>query len=230
MRLFLVQLGTMKKRNWILLLAALLLVWIVVDLFFPFKTDLSKIDPVETARLEGSMWRSYYEKKPVKLFFQSAELMRKEFHFSFWQSFHVAYYPAKAAFVFKDGKGRVDYEKAFPYLKKYYTLINNVSEKDFNADSAARSELEWWIIRREREKHPPEEWERWLALTAAVMYHLPVERFNNYAHLRVQAMLLRDQKGLAITERDWQDINKILLDAWQSFANELNSPPVSQNE
>lgn len=180
----------MKKRNWILLLLTGLIAWIVIDLLFPFKTNIAKIDPVETASLEGKMWRSYYEKKPVKLFFQSAKLMRKEFHFPLWQSFHVAYYPAKAAFVFKDAKNRVDYEKALPYLKKYYRMINDISEKSFDSDSAARTELEWWIIRREREKHPPGEWEQWLALTASVMYHLPAKQFSDYAHLRVEAMLL----------------------------------------
>jgi len=50
------------------------------------------------------------------------------------------------------------------------------------------------------------------------MYHLPADSFREYAHLRVQAMLLRDAKGDAITDEDWQNINQLLLKAWQSFA------------
>ena len=114
--------------------------------------------------------------------------MRKEFHFPFWRSHRIAYYAAKAAFVFKDGKSRSDYDKALPYLKKYYSLNNSISEMAFDADSAAKSELEWWIIRRNREQHPPAEWENWLATTAAIMYHLPADSFREYSHLRVRAV------------------------------------------
>jgi hypothetical protein len=206
-----------KRKRVILSLLLLLIGWIAIDLFYPFKRDISRINAEETARMDGAMWRSYYEKKKAKLFFQSAKLMRKEFHFPFWRSHRVAYYAAKAAFVFKDRKSRSDYEKALPYLKKYYSLINKISETAFDADSAAKSELEWWIIRRNRQQHPPAEWENWLATTAAIMYHLPADSFREYASLRVQAMLLRDAKGEAITDQDWQNINQLLLKAWQSF-------------
>lgn len=207
-----------KILLWILLLLA---VWIAIDIFYPFKRNIRKINAEETARMEAAMWRSYYEKKKVKLFLQSARLMRKEFHFPFWRSHRVAYYAAKAAFIFKDGHNRTDYERALPYLEKYYSLINNISTISFNIDSAAKTELEWWIIRRERDKHPPAEWENWLALTASVMYHLPPDSFKEYARLSVQAMLLRDEKGDSIKEEDWQKINEILLQAWQSFDNAL---------
>ena len=207
-----------KISLWILLLLA---AWIGIDIFYPFKRDIRKINAEETARMETAMWRSYYEKKKVKLFLQSARLMRKEFHFPFWRSHRVAYYAAKAAFVFKDGQNRDDYEKALPYLEKYYGLINSISTVSFNTDSAAKTELEWWIIRRERDKHPPAEWEKWLALTASVMYHLPADSFREYARLSVQAMLLRDEKGDAIKEEDWQKINEISLQAWRSFATAL---------
>ena len=208
----------LKRKRIVLLLLVLLAAWITIDLTFPFKTNIARIDAAATARQEGAMWKSYYQKKKVKLFLQSAKLMREEFHFPLWRSFRVAYCAAKAAFIFKDGKDRSDYEKALPWLKKYYGLINHISKTGFNADSAARTELEWWIIRREREKHPPEEWENWLALTASVMYHLPADSFKEYAHLRVQAMLLRDEKGNSITDQDWQHIDDLLLAAWQSFA------------
>ena len=210
-----------RRKKIIFSLLLLFIAWILVDLFYPFKRDITSIDAKETARIEAGMWRSYYEKKKLKLFFQSGKLMRKEFHFPFWRSYRVAYYAAKAAFAFKDGHNRAEYEKALPHLKKYYGLINDISETHFNVDSASRSELEWWIIRRERDKHPPSEWENWLALTASIMYHIPADSFKEYARLRVQAMLLRDEKGDAITEADWQKINEILQSAWQSFENTL---------
>jgi hypothetical protein len=123
----------------------------------------------------------------------------------------------KAAFIFKGGKNRNDYAKALPYLVKYYRHINDISNKAFNADTAASAELEWWIIRREREQHPPQEWEQWLAKTASIVYHKPAGQFKDYAHLRTEAMLLRDEKGDHITEDNWQQIDLLLLQAWQSF-------------
>ena len=142
---------------WVIVL--LFIAWILKDFFYPFKRDIRKVAGAVIARM-GAMWRSYYEKKKGKLFLEASSLMREQFHFPFWQSQRVAYYAAKAAFVFKDGHSRNDYEKALPYLKKYYSLINNVAEVAINIDSAAVSELEWWIILRERGKHPPEEWEQ----------------------------------------------------------------------
>jgi hypothetical protein len=199
-------------------LLALLFTWIIIDINYPFKTDLRKIDAAETAKLDGAMWRSYYEKKPVKLFMQSAQLMRNQFHLPFWRSYLVSYYAAKAAFVFKDGTNRSDYAKALPYLQKYYGHINDISNTTFNTDTATAAELEWWIIRREREQHPPQEWEPWLAKTAATVYHMPSEKFKEYAHVRVEAMLLRDEKGNNITEDDWQKIDMLLQQAWQAFS------------
>jgi len=201
----------------------LFIAWILTDLYYPFKRDIRKIDGAVIARMDAAMWRSYYEKKRIKLFLEASSLMREQFHFPFWQSQRVAYYAAKAAFVFKDGHTRNEYEKALPYLKKYYLLINNIADASFNVDSAAVSELEWWIIRRERDRHPPEEWEHWLETGAAVVYHIPADSFREYAHLRVQAMLLRDGKADAITEGDWTTINSLLQKAWGSFARALGN-------
>ena len=213
----------MKVRKIIGLIFLLLVVWIAIDLNYPYKTDIKKINPAEVARLDGAMWRSYYEKKKLKLFFQSAELMRKQFGAPFWRSNVMAYHVAKAAFVFKDGKDRNDYEKALPDLVKYYQLINNISNTGFDAAKAANLELEWWIIRRYRNEHPPAEWEKYLSLGSESVYHIPAEKFSAYSHLRVEAMLLRDNKGDSITENDWIQINNMLQQAWKSFTDSLHS-------
>jgi hypothetical protein len=212
-----------KKRLKIFLSVAFLLtVWILIDLNYPYKTDIKNFNPADVARLDGAMWRSYYEKKKLKLLWQSAELMRKQFAVPFWRSTVMAYHAAKAAFIFKDGKNRDDYNKALPNLTGYYTRINNISKTPFDAGKAAKLELEWWIIRRYRNEHPTAEWEKLLAQTAEAMYGIPAGKFAEYAKLRVQAMLLRDSKGENITDRDWKEINSILQMAWASFVLALN--------
>jgi hypothetical protein len=214
----------MKKKPLKIFLSVVLLltVWILADLNYPYKTDIKNFNASEVARLDGAMWRSYYEKKKLKLLWQSAELMRKQFGVPFWRSTTMAYHAAKAAFVFKDGKNRSDYNKALPNLTNYYTRINNISKTPFDAGKAAKLELEWWIIRRYRNEHPPAEWEKLLAQTAEAMYGIPADKFAEYSKLRVQAMLLRDSKGENITDNDWTAINSILQKAWVSFVQALN--------
>ncbi len=204
------------KRTLLLTLLALG-VWVLVDLAWPARSDLRQFDPAEVARLDGAMWRSYYEKKPMKLFWQSAELCRNQFGVPFWQSFRLAFYAARAAFVFKNGKNRADYQRALPPLTQYFARISALSAAPFDAAEAARFELEWWIIRRERDRHPPAEWVEFLSKSSAVVYHQPAAQFNEYARLRVQAMLYRDARDEAITEADWAKIEGVLRESWEAF-------------
>jgi len=213
----------MKPKKIILIFLLLVVGWITIDLNYPYKTDIKNFNPAEVARLDGAMWRSYYEKKKLKLFFEAAELERKQFGVPFWRSCAMAYHAAKAAFVFKDGKDTTDYNKALPDLIKYYQQINNISKENFDVTKAAKLELEWWVVRRYRDVHPPDEWEKYLSLGSEEVYHVPAEKFSAYAHLRVEAMLLRDDKGNNISEDDWQKVNNLLQQAWKSFSDSLHS-------
>src|SRR5215210_7092169 len=91
-------------------LIVLLSVWIAADIYCPVKVNIREFDADEVARLDTAMWRSYYSRERVKLFSEAVELLETEFHFPFWRRRLAAFYAAKAAFVFKDGKSRGDYE------------------------------------------------------------------------------------------------------------------------
>lgn len=156
------------------------------------------MNAIDVADKETAMWQSYYEKKPVKLFMQSAALMRSEFHFPFWRSYLVSYHAAAAAFIFKGGSDRIADAAALHDLTNYFRHISDISTESFNADSAAKYELEWWLIRRERDKYKPGDWEEILCKAASTVYHVPPGKFSNYAHLRVEAMLLRMKKQIAL--------------------------------
>ncbi len=90
--------------------------WVALDVFGQRTHSLRDFDPGEVARLDTAMWRSYYAKQRLLLFFQLTELLRKEYHLPWLRSQWVGYQAAKAAFVFKEGRNRSDYEKALPYL------------------------------------------------------------------------------------------------------------------
>ncbi|HEY7567510.1 MAG TPA: hypothetical protein VH762_08050 [Gemmatimonadaceae bacterium] len=201
-----------------LIVAIALPAWIALDLLMPRRSDFRQFDPVATGRLDSDMWRSYYERKPAKLFWQLARSLRVQFHAGFWESFPIAYRAAKAAFTFKDGGSRDDYARALPDLERYFAAINSLSVTPFNAKTAARDELEWWIIRREPKLHTTADWERLIAGVAAEIYGIPAERLTDYARLRVEAMVLRDQRGSNISEQDWSEITSLLERSWSELA------------
>ncbi|HYP26645.1 MAG TPA: hypothetical protein VE262_08010 [Blastocatellia bacterium] len=215
------------RRRWIIAgLAAALLVFVLVDLNAPRSASLREFDPDEVARLDTAMWRSYYAKERLRLFSQLSELLRDQYNLPFLRSNVVAYKAARAAFVFKDGRGRDDYNKALPYLVSYYSSIREVSDVPFNVDRAAGLELEWWIVHRERKKHAPGDLERALAELAAEIYQMPVEPFMDHARLRAEAMEIRDTKAEAggVSEEDWSRIDELLHASWRSLWQAVQNP------
>jgi len=57
------------------------------------------------------------------------------------------------------------------------------------------------------------------------MYHVPRERLVEYARLRVESMVLRDQRGAQITENDWARISVLLEQSWTALQNTVRSDP-----
>src|SRR5256714_4907033 len=212
-----------RKRRLIVrvisLVLALVICGVLYDLFFPRTTQMREFDPDEVARLETLMWRSYYEKQRVRLFNQATELLRTQYHMTPVKSNLVAYYAANAAFVFKGGKQRSDYEKALPDLIKFYNYVHHMSDIDFDVDKAAKLELEWWIIHRQRAQHAPGDLDRALAELQAELYRVPVVRVMEHGRLRAEAMTIRDTKAetTGVTEEDWAKINELLRQSWRSL-------------
>ncbi|MGH9853322.1 MAG: hypothetical protein ACREBD_26070 [Blastocatellia bacterium] len=215
-----------SRAKWIVLIAIVAaLAWLGYDFYGPRSSKLRDFDPNEVARLETDMWRSYYAKERVKLFRQLTELMRSQYHMPFVTSNTVAYQAAQAAFVFKDGKKREDYEKALPYLVKFYQAIREGSDTPFDVERAAKLEVEWWIVHRQRARHEPGDLDRALAELPAEIYQMPVEKMMEHARLRAEAMTIRDKKAGAggVTEEDWKKIEELLRASWRSLWKAVNS-------
>ncbi len=209
-----------RRARWIMLIVVIaLLVWLGLDLYGPRHRSLRDFDPNEIARLETDMWRSYYAKERVRLFNQMAELLRTQYGMPLATSNAVAYQAAKAAFVFKEGKKRGDYEQALPNLVKFYQAVRDGADIDFDVQKAAKLELEWWIIHRQRSKYQPGDLDRALAELPAELYRVPVDRLMEHARLREEAMTIRDKRAEegGLTEADWAKINELLRASWQSL-------------
>jgi hypothetical protein len=198
--------------------------WLAVGLWRPVSTDLRKFDPEEVARLDTEMWRSYYGKQELKLFNQLAVLLRRQYAMPIARSYVVAFHAARAAFVFKNGKSRDDYERALPHLVAYYQAIRNISRTPFHAQRAAALELEWWIVHRQRSRYAAGDLDRALADLAAEVYQMPAAKFAAHARYRAEAMIIRDdlaEKG-PLSEADWNRINDLLRRSWFSLCHAVN--------
>jgi hypothetical protein len=182
--------------------------------------DLTAFDASAVGRLDTAMWRSYYERRPVRLFWQMNLLLRRQYSMPPVMAIRNAYRAAHAAFVFKDGQNRIDYEKALPDLQRYYADVAALAKHPFDSDKAARLELEWWILHREGSS----DLSTALAAEQAAIYDVPVSRLSEHAQLRADAMILRDGRESAITEADWYRIGEMLDRAWISLHDAVNAP------
>jgi hypothetical protein len=212
-----------RKKNLLIVIVVCvtaLLGWVVYDLYAPRTAHLREFDPDAVARLETAMWRSYYEKQRLRLFNELSDLLRTQYNMPLVRSNLVAYYAANAAFVFKKGKQRSDYEQALPDLIKFYQSVRNISDIPFDVERAARLELEWWIVHRERARHAPGDLDRALAALQAEIYGVPIDRLMEHGRLRAEAMTIRDTKAEAgaVTEADWERIDQLLHKSWRALA------------
>jgi hypothetical protein len=213
-----------KKLRVFLTILALLLAYALFDLYGPRSSKMRSFDANEVARLETAMWKSYYSRERFKLYNQMTELLRTQYNLPFIRSNTVAYQASRAAFVFKDGHNREEYEKALPYLVNFYNSVRKVSDVPFDVDRTARLELEWWIIHRERKSHAPGDLDRALADLPAEIYGVPAGRLMEHARLRAEAMTIRDTKAEqgGVTDADWARIDELLHASWQSLYKAVN--------
>jgi hypothetical protein len=197
----------------IFLAALVFVVWVAVDLGWPFRFHLRHFDSQEVAHLETAMWRAYYEHHPFEMFRLLTTLLRRQYGMPFWRSCLSAGFAARAAVTFQKGKSHAQYEQALPDLRRFYAQIRRGSDVPFDPAEAARRELEWWIAHRERRQ----DLVKTLSEIQAAIYGPPDDRFTVHAQLRAQAMLYRDQRGESITDQDWHRIENWLRQSWASL-------------
>jgi hypothetical protein len=205
---------------------ATLAIWIGVDLADSSRHDLRQFDGHEVGRLENTMWRAYYAHQSIRLFRDMMTLLHSQYHLNFWRSAIGAYRAAHAAIVFQPGKERADYMRALPDIEKYYDLIRHSSTTPFDVDRVSRAELEWWIIHRQRDRHPRGDLADSLADLQALIYGGNPSQYREHAEARAEAMLLRDERALAnsVTDDDWRKIGELLDKSWTALEAELRKP------
>ena len=196
---------------------ALLLGTLGANASWPRKADLRSFEPAEMARLETAMWRDYYDKRYPALFYHLYELSRTQFGFSPLDSLRIAWAAARAARAFQPTRSREAANAALPPLVTYYRLLASATPGGFDAEKAARLELDWWQARREAVS--PEQYGLTVAGVAAITYgKLPDEPSLVISGLgRADAMAYRDARGQAMTDQDWTEIECRLRRAYWSL-------------
>jgi len=215
----------MRKRLLIGLPLLVLLAGAGWAVWAPHPSSLRNFDPAGVGQLETRMWRAYYEHREKDVFRDMAVLLREQYKLPWLRSYGAAYQAARAAFVFKRGRVRGDYEKALPPLRRYYQAIRAASDTPFDAERAAQLELEWWIAHRQRDLHVPEDLEKALADLQAEIYALPAGRFAEHARLRAAAMRLRDTRESegTVSDDDWRQIDELLRQSWDALSRAVHT-------
>jgi hypothetical protein len=216
----------MVRRILLGVLAVLIVlgVWIAIDLNDRSRHTLRDFDPHEVARLETRMWRSYYEHRSLRLFSDLVKLLREQYHLPFWQGTLGAYHAARAAVVFQRGHERPDYLLALPDLISYYTLIDAASLEPLRVPEVSASELEWWIVHRQRTQHPAGDLARALAVEQAGIFHQAVDDFSDHARARAEAMDLCDAGNAhgGASDAAWAQIQNVLDRSWSTLYTVVN--------
>jgi hypothetical protein len=178
----------------------------------PRSADLRAFDPRSMAERETSMWRHYYEKQYVRLFWDLYASSRAEFRFSPLDSVRIALAAAHAARLFQPTKSREEASVALPPLEVYYSLLRKGAPAEFDPDKAAQLELDWWQARRE--KVAAKDYGRTIAATASMIYGTENPSIEESGALRAEAMAYRDARNGKMTTDDWRAISGKLAAAY----------------
>jgi hypothetical protein len=97
----------------------------------------------------------------------------------------------------------------------YYRLLQPAAPATFDADEAARLELDWWQARRE--KVGSKDYGRTVAEVASLTYGKSKgdPAMLESGVMRAEAMAYRDARAGAMTEAHWDDIEMQLLRAYR---------------
>lgn len=191
---------------------ALVILGAILYAGIPRSADLRAFDPQKLAQRETSMWRHYYDKQYVRLFWDVYRSSRAEFRFSPLDSFRIALAAAHAARLFQPTTSREEAAVALPPLEVYFSLLRKGAPSSFEPDKAAQLELDWWQARRE--KAAPADYGKTIAATASLVYGAENPSVTESGVLRAQAMAYRDARNGKMTDGDWRAISTQLAAAY----------------
>jgi hypothetical protein len=208
---------TFKKKSVVALLLiaiALFVTWLKIN--SPLPLDSKKIAAAET-----SMWQAYYSNQPSKLGKELIALLRHQFGLSLLQALSVSKDLMDATLTFNKSQG--DYNnKVLPHLVKAYEKIRKARNENWDADDAAKAELEWWVARRTPGKNSPEQVGHSIARLYTILYGKSNPDIERAGYLRAKAASIRDSKGLSQDSPEWKQIHVMLEESYDTLIRGVN--------
>jgi hypothetical protein len=182
--------------------------------------NLNAFDPEQMGRRESALWRSYYAGRGLRLGYQMMGIACGQYGFSWWDGTRIAVHSARAALAFRKN---TDDPRCLPALCDYYALVRKATRTEFDIQTAATLELQWWKERRQ--KMAPPDYARTIARLTSLLYGLPAEATLPAAKLRASAMAYRDaRRATGLSDDEWAELDRQLTSAYTALKTELSRP------
>jgi hypothetical protein len=151
-------------------------------------------DPVDLARMESAAWIGYYRREWGRVLAASVGLVRCGFRLAWPQTLWGAWLVLRANQVWAPYPDN-DPDAARRLMTRFYELVGGGGE-GFDAERAARLEVEWWRVHRALQHESGgdiEDLGEAVAALYAYTYDAPIESLRESGRWRADAMEICDR-------------------------------------
>lgn len=188
-----------------------------------------KFDGARLAYLEVAGLKAYYDRKWLDCFRYLLRIAREQFGLSFFRALQNAYYFTKASVAWApvDNKPEVTRNCIFKFYRIAKRHGNHGKGMPFDLKQVAALEFQYWILHRERGRHPdndPEPYIQCLTNLHSAIFRLPIEETRYSGEMRAQGTDAIDRvtgKRSTDIDEDWRKAEHALSEAYRSIAAKL---------
>lgn len=192
----------------------------------PGRSPLTAFDPETVGRLEQRAWAQYYWRQWPQLFDTMLRMIRSTFGLSLPQAVHASYINTQAQITWAR-QGASD-GLAEAQMLRFYELIREPVGGTYDSAKAAKLEVNWWAVHRNRDRYPDySALAQALADTYAEVYQLPAEKMLPAGEARAAAMDLSDQwirEGKDPASPLLEQIAALLVQSYRSLSEAVGTP------
>ena len=189
-------------------------------LFISCTAAAAQFDSKRVARAEAELWQAYYEKDYAGLMQGIVSGLSEQFDLSLRQAIHVGSKASEAAGVFSQLSGKSSQltydQRVLPVLIVFFSRLKSAVDGSWDADLAAKAELNWWVLRRQAKQNHPENVGRAIAKVYVLLYGKHNQWIEKAGLLRAKAAQLRDKQSRR-GRVDWNAVQKLLEDSYSAL-------------
>jgi hypothetical protein len=155
--------------------------------------SLAKFDPNRLAHYETENYKAYYQKRWLRLLRVSIAMVKVAYQLSLPQAVYGAYLVARAEIAAAPFPNN-DIPRAEAFMQRFFLFLKRIYPLDFDPASAARQEVNWWVVhRRLFAQEQNQEVIDALARASAAFFGRPAESLLEAATWRARGILYSDQ-------------------------------------